>query len=193
LSLSEAEVRRLDGERLHPSKGSDGGWRYAVEEVVGLLRHLLRAEGRDHHGVPGVVSTDGETAAAAFARFEKGEGAARIVIDLKLNPRLAIDLRTTFDEMTGALALDAKTRREIEGIFGSRITSGAQLVKCLAQAVSRSVAPTHASSTLVDDEMDFGTVVDVTTGQVRPLTKEESQRAATSLAERNARPSKDGE
>jgi hypothetical protein len=42
LSMSETEVRRLDGDRLHPRKAADGSYLYAPEEVVGLLRRLLR-------------------------------------------------------------------------------------------------------------------------------------------------------
>jgi hypothetical protein len=77
-------------------------------------------------------------------------------------------------------------RRDIEGLFGSRIANGVQLMKCLAQAMSRRSAPPQASPTLVDDEVDFGTVVDVTTGQARQLSQEESERAATSFTARNA-------
>jgi hypothetical protein len=84
-------------------------------------------------------------------------------------------------------------RRDIEGIFGSRIANGVQLMKCLAHAVSRTGEPAQTYPPLVDDEVDFGTVLDVTTGQARQLSQEESERAATSFTERNARSPKAGE
>lgn len=182
LSISEAEVRRLDGDRLHPRKSGDGSYIYAPEEVVGLLRRLLRADEAGHDGVSTAVSADGEVASAAFSRFERGDGSARVIIDLKLNPLLVQDLRRTYDGMTGELAISAKVRTEIERLFGKPIKNGDELLAMVTQ-LGRSRRPMVAEPAVAEDD-GFGTVVDPATGQPRPLSKEESAHGVTSLVDK---------
>lgn len=182
LSMSEVEVRRLDGDRLHPRKAGDGSYLYAPEEVVGLLRRLLRADEPGHGGAAGAVSADGEIASAAFSRFEAGQGAARIVIDLKLNPLLVQDLRRTYDAMTGELAVSARVRTEIERLVGRPVRTGDELLALLAP-LGRSRKPLMAEPVATEDD-GFGTVVDPATGQPRPLSREESASGVTSLVDK---------
>jgi hypothetical protein len=180
LSMTEAEVRRLDGDRLHPAKGSDGSWLYRPEEIVGLLRHFQVAE------MPGsgpqIVSAEGETASAAFSRFEAGENPARVVMDLKLNPLLVSDLKTTYDGMTGALTVPAKIRAEIAVLGGRPIRTVDDLlaivnllVRARAQRQETEAAPDPS------EDVDFGNVVDPATGQKRVLTEKESEELLAAL------------
>jgi hypothetical protein len=180
--MSEVEVRRLDGDRLHPRKAGDGSYLYAPEEVVGLLRRLLRADEPRHDGDVGAVSADGEIASAAFSRFEMGQGAARIVTDLKVNPLLAQDLRRTYDAMTGELAVSAKVRTELERLVGKPIKNGDELLSLLARLAGFR-RPVVAEPASAEDE-GFGTVVDAATGQPRSLSREESANGVTSLVDK---------
>jgi hypothetical protein len=182
LSMTEGEVRRLDGDRLHPHKGADGGWLYRPEEVAGILRQFLLATSPGSGGgVDMVTSAEGGIAADAFSRFEKGEGAARVVISMRLNPMLVRDLRRTYDGMTRELTVSAADRHEIERLVGRPIAGARDIVAIIAQIARSSPGRTTLDSSPPDDE-DYGAVVDPETGEKRVLTKEEAERSMSALA-----------
>jgi hypothetical protein len=183
LSMTEGEVRRLDGDRLHPHKGADGGWLYRPEEVAGVLRQLAIVAGAGSaSGIDMAASAEGGIAADAFSRFEKGEGAARVVIDLRLNPMLVRDLRRTYDGMTRELTVSATDRQEIERLVGRPIVGARDIIAVLSQlARSRSSAARAMPEATLPGDEDYGAVVDPKTGEKRILTKEDAERNMSSL------------
>lgn len=186
LSMSEGEVRRLDGDRLHPHKGSDGGWLYRPEEVAGVLRQLLLvASAGVTAGIDLVTSAEGGIAADAFSRFERGDGAARVVIDLRLNPMLVRDLRRTYDGMTRELTISSVDRQELERLVGGPIAGTRDIISIISQlARSRNVSGRAVPDASARELEDYGEVVDPETGEKRALTKEETERSMSLLTTR---------
>jgi hypothetical protein len=103
---------------------------------------------------------------------------------MKLNPLLVQDLKRTYDEMAGALTIDPRSRLELERILQSKVLSGEQLVKKLAQVVlqPRAAAPAAAAA---EEDLDFGTVVGPATGKVRALSREDSELGVHSIRDKS--------
>jgi hypothetical protein len=184
LSMTEGEVRRLDGERLHPHKGPDGGWLYRPEEVAGVFRQLVFAASvGSTSGVDLATSAEGGIAADAFSRFERGEGAARVVIDLRLNPMLVRDLRRTYDGMTRDLTVSSAERQELERFVGRPIATGRDIIAMISQIAKLRSSPgrTMPDASVLEEDEDYGAVVDSETGEKRALTKEEAERSIALL------------
>lgn len=182
-SMTDAEVRRLDEDVLHPIRGRDGSWLYQPERVIELLRKRWLSQPRPGGEATYVVSAPGEIASRVFVRFDNGEGPAQVVIGERLNPFLVAELRQTFDHMTGSLSVPGKIKKEIESILGTRVDSGPELVEQLKEQARRSAAPTRTSErgTLRVEEDDFGSIIDPTTRTVRPLTREEVEKRLAAL------------
>jgi hypothetical protein len=183
LSMTEGEVRRLDGDRLHPHKGADGGWLYRPEEVTGVLRQLaLVASAGSGPGVDMVTSAEGGIAADVFSRLEKGEGAARVVIDMRLNPTLVRDLQRTFHTMTRELTISSADRQEIERLVGRPIAGVRDIIAVISQfARSRSSSERAMPGASLPVDEDYGAVIDPETGERRVLTKADAEQSMSSL------------
>jgi hypothetical protein len=162
LAVSEAEVKTQDNVAFHPTKGADGSWRYAPEEVAAVLRGLV---GGDTGPEP-----SGAVCAAAFELFEAGKKLPEIVIALKQPPGLIRSLRSEYDAMIASLTIASASVAQMAQALHTPIRDEQQLVSLVADLSQRlSGEYQRGYDAGLADANDPGEIVDPTTGEKRPL------------------------
>jgi hypothetical protein len=92
LGISLSSVRRMEGERLHPTVGADGVRRFDPAEVASVASDLIErvpASGKRRHGTSDAGSpavAPGELAARVFECLEERQSLAEIVVGLRVAP-----------------------------------------------------------------------------------------------------------
>lgn len=157
LAISEAEVRSKDNEILHPTKGSDGSWVYAAEEVGFVAR------GGDS---PANVPPTGATCAMAFELFAAGKSMSEVVIALKQQPAAVRTLRAEYDSMVGCLTLSKATVMLLEKASRSSVRDEQQLLDLIG-GLRRECEAAYQEG--YSDAGDWGEVLDPRTGKMKPL------------------------
>jgi hypothetical protein len=98
LNVSVSTVRRLEGDRLHPTV-DEGDVRWFDEKEVAALAAAMVNDGKQvtkaRPGAPPEQRPAGEIAALAFERFEQRQSLAEIVIGLRVEPE---KVRALFDQ-----------------------------------------------------------------------------------------------
>jgi hypothetical protein len=100
LGVSTSTVRRFEGDKLHPIRGTDGVNRFDAKAVAELATSLLNDNGgtpprkprRNAAPAHEVKRTDGEIAAEVFERLEQRQSLAEIVIGVRVPPDLVREL-----------------------------------------------------------------------------------------------------
>ncbi len=113
LGVSVATVRRYEGSRLHPTVDSSGAHWFSAKEVTALAasranQALDRGQIRNAKPAP-EARTRGEIAALVFERFEQRQSHAEIVIGLRVEPELVMEL---FDQYCFGLTERQLAKRE---------------------------------------------------------------------------------
>ncbi|MBI2894418.1 MAG: hypothetical protein HYY06_12780 [Deltaproteobacteria bacterium] len=114
LGTSIASVRRLEGKKLHPRRGPRGVWLFDPAELAAVAEEQtssLTAKPRR--------SADGDVAAEAFARFNRGLGPREVVVELRQPPHVIIGLHRVWCEH-GGLWLPSATVSSIRKAVGAR-------------------------------------------------------------------------
>lgn len=92
LGVSISSVRRLEGDRLHPTVGPDGANHFDPAEVTALATELsTKRRPRPTPAAPVKLSA-GELAARAFECFEQRYSLAEVVIALRVEPTVVREL-----------------------------------------------------------------------------------------------------
>ncbi len=96
LGVSVATVRRYEGSLLHPTVDSTGTHWFSAKEVTALAasranQALDRGQIRNTKPAP-EARTRGEIAALVFERFEQRQSHAEIVIGLRVEPEVVVEL-----------------------------------------------------------------------------------------------------
>jgi hypothetical protein len=177
LNASEAEIKDRHGSTLHPIKGPDGSWRYQPEEIAALLRGLAGGE-------PG-AEANGAVCAAGFALFRDGKSLTDVVIELKQTPTVVRGLRVEYDAMAACLTLGPGSLDRLASLLRTKPENEAHLVEIitvLAAQIEQEYKRGHEAG--FADASDLGEIVDPSTGQKRPLEKDDIAAAARKVEER---------
>jgi hypothetical protein len=174
LGTTEEEVKTRDNVAFHPTKGSDGSWRYEPSEVSAVLRGVV---GDDTGGSP-----NGAVCGAAFELFKEGKALADMVINLKQPPAVVRGLRSEFDAMVASLTIDQSSLEALAKVLPVRARNGAHLAEMVVALEQRAEQQYQRGyDDGLADATDCGEIVDLKTGQrrtLRPETVDASARAA---------------
>jgi hypothetical protein len=151
LGISEDEVKEKDNTVFHPTKGPDGSWRYASDEVLATL-------GGD--GCDGQVPT-GAICALAFELFQAGKSLPDVVISLKQSPAMVRTLRAEYDTMAGCLTLPSEAVSQIRQANSRAVTDADDILEIIDSLRAERDA---AYDQGLHDAGDAGEVLDPHTG-----------------------------
>jgi hypothetical protein len=169
LGVSETDVKARDGEAFHPAKGPDGSWRYLPEEVSAAIRGTL-------HSLGSSQQTPGSVCADAFTAFQSGKDLAETVILLKQAPEIVRSLRSEYDSMVKTLTIPGAATAALEKLTGRTIQSGQELAAVLAELPERiEVEFLRGYQAGSQDADDFGELVDVSSGERRTVSRQETE------------------
>ncbi|MBI2894427.1 MAG: hypothetical protein HYY06_12825 [Deltaproteobacteria bacterium] len=107
-------MRRLEGKKLHPSRGTGGVRLFDPEEVTAVAEERTSPSAAKPRR-----SADGDVAAEAFARFNRGLGPREAVIDLRQPPHVIDALHRVWCEY-GGLWLPTAAVSSIRKAFAER-------------------------------------------------------------------------
>jgi hypothetical protein len=174
LGVAEAEVKARDNVAFHPTKGPDGSWRYQPDEVAAVLRGVAGGE-------PG-VEPNGAVCAAAFESFRDGKSLTEAVIALRQSPVVIRTLRAEYDRMASHLTICPDSLEQLAVLLRARPRDHAHLLGLVAQLHDRAQ---HEYQRGYEDGLaeagDLGEIVDPSTGQTRPLKREDIESIASGL------------
>jgi hypothetical protein len=180
LAITEAEVRTMDGESLHPTKAADGSLRYQPEEVAMVIRGASPSVGG--------FCPNGGVCAAAFEDFRAGKSLADAVINLKQAPEIVRGLRAEYDSMTRTITVSSEAVAALEKVVGKAVQTAEQLHAAISDLPARLNAEfLRGYQTCSADADDFGEIVDLESGQRRSVRREDAD-AAVRRVEEQSRP-----
>ena len=122
LGTSEDEVKEKDSTAFHPTKGPDGSWRYAADQVISVLSE-------DDEGSSD--SPTGAICALAFELFQQGKDLPTVVISSKQSPTMVRALRAEYDAMVGSLTIPSETMSLIRKLSRKAVGSASDILELI--------------------------------------------------------------
>ncbi|MDX2087876.1 MAG: hypothetical protein SFX73_08500 [Kofleriaceae bacterium] len=170
LGFSDRDVAKMDGRQLHPTRAPDRVWRYDLAEV----RAVLDKRGPSTHVE--VPEPDGETTAAVFTLFAARRPLTKVVVATKQPARVVSHLRALYDDMRGSLTIPGSVLAELRELLRSELKQPSDLAPAIRAAFELRLEEGRA------DALDFGQVLDPSTGQLRPVTAQKDSAQSDEVA-----------